>query len=70
MVRLTVSGDVTQFSSKLNVDPKAWDVKLGKAAGNSVKARQLNELLENIRTSLKITIVILKFMSRLLQRRK
>lgn len=42
MVRLTVSGDVTQFSSKLNVDPKAWDVRLGKVAGNSVKARQLN----------------------------
>ncbi len=44
MVRLTVSGDVTQFSSKLNVDPKAWDVRLGKVAGNSVKARQLNDL--------------------------
>lgn len=53
MVRLTVSGDVTQFSSKLNVDPKAWDVRLGKVAGNSVKARQLNDLLEDIRTSLK-----------------
>lgn len=53
MVRLTVSGDVTQFSSKLNVDPKAWDVKLGKAAGNSLKARQLNDLLEDMRTSLK-----------------
>ena len=53
MVRLTVSGDVTQFSSKLNVDPKACDVRLGKVSGNSVKARQLNDLLEDIRTSLK-----------------
>lgn len=53
MVRLTVSGEVSQFSSKLNIDPKAWDVKQGKAAGNSVKARQLNDLLEDIRTSLK-----------------
>lgn len=53
IVRLTVSGEVSQFSSKLNIDPKAWDVKQGKAAGNSVKARQLNDLLEDIRTSLK-----------------
>ena len=49
MVRLTVSGDVTQFSSKLNVDPKAWDVRLGKVAGNSVKARQLNDLIKSLK---------------------
>lgn len=53
MVRLTVSGEVSQFSSKLNIDPKAWDVSQGKAVGNSVKARQLNDLLEDIRTFLK-----------------
>lgn len=53
MVRLTVGGEVSQFSSKLNIDPKAWDIKQGKAAGNPVKARQLNDLLEDIRTSLK-----------------
>lgn len=53
MVRLTVSGEVSQFSSKLNIDPKAWDVSQGKASGNSVKARQLNDLLEDIRTFLK-----------------
>lgn len=53
MVRLTVSGEVSQFSSKLNIDPKGWDVSQGKVSGNSVKARQLNDLLEDIRTSLK-----------------
>lgn len=53
MVRLTVCGDVTQFSSKLNVGQKAWDVKQEKAAGNSVKAHRLNDLLEDMRTSLK-----------------
>lgn len=47
MVRLTVSGEVSQFSSKLNINPKAWDVSQGKAAGNSVRARQLNDLLED-----------------------
>lgn len=53
MVRVTLNGEVSQFSSKLNIDPKAWDVKQGKAAGNTVKARQLNELLDSIHTSLK-----------------
>lgn len=53
MVRLMVSGEVSQFSSKLNIDPKAWDVNQGRAAVNSVKARQLNDLLEDIRGSLK-----------------
>lgn len=53
MVRLTVNGDVAQFSSKLNINPENWDVTLGRAKGNSIKARQMNELLEDIRASLK-----------------
>lgn len=53
MVRVTLNSEVSQFSSKLNIDPKAWDVKQGKAAGNTVKARQLNELLDSMHTSLK-----------------
>lgn len=53
MVRLSVNGEVAQFSSKLNIDPKAWDVSMGKAAGNSMKARQLNELLDNMRSAIK-----------------
>lgn len=53
MVRLTVNAEVAQFSSKLNIDPNAWDTKAGKAAGNSVKARQLNDLLDDMRTSIK-----------------
>lgn len=53
MTRVTVNGDVSQFSTKLDVEPELWDVKLGKAAGNSLKSRQLNNLLDDIRTSLK-----------------
>jgi len=53
MIRLSVNGEVSQFSSKLDVEPEIWDVKLGKAAGNSQKSRQLNNLLDDIRTSLK-----------------
>lgn len=53
MIRLSVNGEVSQFSSKLDIEPEQWDVSLGKAAGNSQKSRQLNNLLEDIRTSLK-----------------
>lgn len=53
MVRLSVNGEVSQFSSKLDIEPKLWDVKLGKAVGNALKSRQMNNLLDDIRTSLK-----------------
>jgi len=53
MIRLTVNGDVSQFSSKLDLEAELWDVKLEKAAGNSQKSRQLNNLLDDIHTSLK-----------------
>lgn len=52
MIRLTVNGDMVQFSSKLDIEPSFWDTKAGKAAGNSVKARQMNSMLEDIRTAL------------------
>jgi len=53
MTRLSVNGEISQFSSKLDVEPELWDVKLGKIAGSSQKSRQLNNLLDDIRTSLK-----------------
>lgn len=53
MTRLSVNGEVSQFSSKLDVEPELWDVKQGKVTGNSLKSRQLNNLLDDIRTSLK-----------------
>ena len=53
MTRLSVNGEISQFSSKLDVEPELWDVKLGKIAGSSQKSRQLNNLLDDIHTSLK-----------------
>ncbi|MBP1640676.1 MAG: integrase family protein [Bacteroidetes bacterium] len=53
MIRVSVNGEVSQFSSKLDIEPKFWDVKLCKATGNSMQARRLNNLLEDIRTSLR-----------------
>lgn len=52
MIRLTVNGDMVQFSSKLDIEPALWNTKAGKAAGNSVKARQMNSMLDDIRTAL------------------
>lgn len=53
MIRLTINGDTAQFSSKLEVEPDLWDVKSQKMIGSSLKARQLNSLLDDVRTSLK-----------------
>ena len=53
MTRLSVNGEVSQFSSKLDLEPELWDVTLGKVAGSSLKSRQLNNLLDDIRTSLR-----------------
>ena len=53
MIRLTINGDTSQFSSKLEVEPELWDVSSQKMNGNSLKARQLNSLLDDVRTSLK-----------------
>ncbi len=53
MIRLTIDGGTSQFSSKLEVEPELWDVKGQKMSGSSLKARQLNSLLDEIRTSLR-----------------
>lgn len=53
MIRLTVNGEIAQFSSKLDVEPDLWDVNSQKMQGNSLKARRLNSLLEDVRTTLK-----------------
>ena len=39
MIRLTVNGEIAQFSSKLDVEPDLWDVNSQKMQGNSLKAR-------------------------------
>ena len=53
MIRLTVNGEIVQFSSKLDVAAELWDVNTQRMAGNSLKARQLNSLLDDVRTTLK-----------------
>ena len=40
MIRLSLNGEISQFSSKLDIEPDKWDTTLGKAKGNTQKARQ------------------------------
>ena len=51
-VRITVDGVASRFNSKLDVQPKVWDGKAGKAAGRSAEATRINRLLDDINASL------------------
>ena len=39
MVRLTVNGETSQFSSKLEIEPDLWDVSKQRMAGNTIMAK-------------------------------
>lgn len=52
MVRITLNGKKSQFSSTLDVDPEMWDAQSGKATGKSVDAKLLNARLDEIRAIL------------------
>jgi hypothetical protein len=52
MIRITLNGEICQFSSKLEIAPELWDTKKGKAAGKSIEASKLNALLDNIHASI------------------
>ena len=54
MVRVTINGVRSQFSSKLLVQPGQWDSKKEQVKGQIAEARNLNRLLENIRSSLNV----------------
>ena len=53
MTRVSVNGEMTQFSTKLDIEPEFWDSKLGRVAGRSKQSREMNSLLDDIRGSLK-----------------
>ena len=54
MVRITINGVRSQFSSKLLVNPDQWDSKKELLKGQLPEARNLNRLLVNIRSSLNV----------------
>ena len=47
MIRLSLNGEITQFSSKLSVKPDAWDTVLGKAKGNNPLAELSQCILDS-----------------------
>jgi site-specific recombinase XerD len=52
MVRISMNGETTQFSSKLTVDPNLWDTRGNKVIGRSAQSNQLNTILDSIKASL------------------
>lgn len=49
MGRITVNGTIAQFSAKIEVPVRLWEVKGGRAKGKSVEADRINRHLDNIR---------------------
>ena len=49
MCRITVDGEIKQFSCKMDVSPRLWDVKNNRASGKSVEAQRINLAVDKIR---------------------
>ncbi len=52
MCRITVNGKISQFSCKLDVEEKSWNVNLGRMSGRSVVAQEANRMLDKIRVGI------------------
>ena len=49
MCRVTVNGKISQFSCKLDVEEKLWNVQSGKMSGKSLASQEANRMLDKIR---------------------
>ena len=52
MCRITVDGEIKQFSCKMDVPPRLWDVKNSRASGKSVEAQRINLAVDKIRVEI------------------
>ncbi len=52
MARVTLNGEIVQFSVKCEVNPVEWNPKAGRAIGKSASAINLNSLLDGFRANL------------------
>ena len=52
MCRITVNGKIAQFSCKLDVEEKSWNVKSGRVSGRSIVAQEANRMLDKIRVGI------------------
>ena len=49
MCRITVDGEIKQFSCKMDVPLRLWDVKNNRASGKSAEAQRINRAVDKIR---------------------
>ena len=52
MIRITMSGNIKQFYSKIDIDPQKWSSSLQRMTGNSDDAKQVNKTLDSIKAAL------------------
>lgn len=52
MCRVTVNGKISQFSCKLDVEEKQWNIELGRMSGRSTIAQETNRMLDKIRVGI------------------
>lgn len=52
MCRITVSGKVSQFSSKLDVEESMWNVGTGRLSGRNLVAQEGNRMLDKMRVGI------------------
>ena len=52
MCRITVNGKISQFSCKLDVEEKLWNVNLGIMSGRSIVTQEANRMLDKIRVGI------------------
>ncbi len=52
MIRITIGGDIVQFSSKIDIEPHMWNTPTSRLNGRSAEAQQINNKLDNIRSSI------------------
>lgn len=52
VARISIDAATVQFSTKLEINPEAWSVALGRVAGRGGEALRINNTLDSIRTAL------------------
>ena len=52
MARITLNGDIVQFSLKCEVEPDEWNPRAQRANGKSANAVKLNGFLDNVRAKI------------------
>ena len=50
--RITIDGKEARFGMKIDIDPKLWNVKEGKATGKSTESSEINALLETTKAAI------------------